>query len=61
MDNGFARFDNVIIPRRNMAMRFSEVDEQGKYTKKQMSDAASKISYVTMMQVRKIWELAFVL
>jgi acyl-CoA oxidase len=52
MDNGFARFDNVIIPRRNMAMRFSSVDEQGKYTKKQMSEAASKIAYITMMQVR---------
>ncbi|CAB9522491.1 Peroxisomal acyl-coenzyme A oxidase 1 [Seminavis robusta] len=52
MDNGFASFNNVVIPRRNMAMRFSQVDEQGKYIKKQMSEAASKIAYITMMQVR---------
>lgn len=51
-DNGFARFDNVKIPRRNMAMRFAQVDEQGKYTKASMSDATSKISYITMMLVR---------
>ena len=52
MDNGFAYFTNVSIPRRNMAMRFAEVDENGKYRKKHVSDAASKISYITMMQVR---------
>lgn len=52
MDNGLASFKNVVIPRRNMAMRFSQVDEQGKYTKKQVSEAASKIAYITMMQVR---------
>lgn len=52
MDNGFAYFKNVVIPRRNMAMRFAEVDERGKYRRKRISDAASKISYITMMQVR---------
>ena len=52
MDNGFACFKNVVIPRRNMAMRFANVDEHGHYSKKQVSDAASKISYITMMQVR---------
>eukprot|EP00934_Nitzschia_sp_Nitz4_P008687 Nitzschia sp. Nitz4//scaffold260_size33533//8060//12901//NITZ4_007878-RA/size33533-processed-gene-0.0-mRNA-1//1//CDS//3329544680//8677//frame0 len=52
MDNGFCYFDNVLIPRRNMAMRYSEVGENGKYRKKKVSAAASKISYVTMMQVR---------
>jgi len=52
MDNGFAYFRNVKIPRRNMAMRFASVDETGKYKKKTMSEAASKISYITMMQVR---------
>jgi acyl-CoA oxidase len=52
MDNGFAIFNNVKIPRRNMAMRFAEVDEQGNHRKKTVSDAASKISYITMMQVR---------
>jgi len=52
MDNGFARFDHVKIPRRNMAMRFVIVDENGKYSKKSVTDATSKISYITMMQVR---------
>jgi acyl-CoA oxidase len=52
MDNGFAYFKNVVIPRRNMPMRFAEVDENGKYRKKHVSDAAAKISYITMMQVR---------
>ena len=52
MDNGFASFDNVMIPRRNMAMRFASVDESGTYTKKTVSDATSKVAYITMMQVR---------
>ena len=52
MDNGFAKFEHVVIPRRNMAMRFSTVDENGSYQKKTVSDAASKIAYITMMQVR---------
>ena len=52
MDNGYAAFENVVIPRRNMAMRFAEVDENGKYAKKHISDAASKVAYITMMQVR---------
>jgi acyl-CoA oxidase len=52
MDNGFAQFNNVVIPRRNMAMRFATVDENGKYQKKHQSDAASKVVYITMMQVR---------
>ncbi len=42
MDNGLASFDRVMIPRRNMAMRFAHVDENGKYSKKQVSPAASK-------------------
>jgi acyl-CoA oxidase len=52
MDNGFASFDNVLIPRRNMAMRFSNVDENGNYSNKNVSDAAQKVAYITMMQVR---------
>jgi len=54
MDNGFAKFDNVRIPRRNMAMRFAKVDEMGNYGKVEggSSDAASKVAYITMMQVR---------
>jgi len=52
MDNGFAKFDHVKIPRRNMLMRFSQVDSKGVYSKKTVSDAASKVAYITMMQVR---------
>jgi len=52
MDNGFAKFDHVKIPRRSMAMRFAVVDRNGVYKKKIISDAASKINYITMMQVR---------
>jgi len=55
MDNGFASFDNVVIPRRNMAMRFATVDENGKYTSKvDSSGPASKIAYISMMQVRSL-------
>jgi acyl-CoA oxidase len=55
MDNGFAHFDQVKIPRRNMAMRFATVDEQGHYqrvVRSSNNDATSKIAYITMMQVR---------
>lgn len=53
MDNGFASFDNVMIPRRNMAMRFATVDEDGNYCSKvDSSGPASKIAYISMMQVR---------
>jgi acyl-CoA oxidase len=54
MDNGFARFDQVLIPRRNMAMRFAHVNEQGAYSKNKSAntDATSKVAYITMMQVR---------
>ena len=52
MDNGFATFKNVRIPRRNMAMRFATISKDGKYRKKTLSDAASKVAYITMMQVR---------
>lgn len=52
MDNGFARFDRVIVPRTNMAMRFSTVDANGTYHKKNVSEATSKVAYITMMQVR---------
>ncbi|KAL7544321.1 hypothetical protein ACHAWF_007704, partial [Thalassiosira exigua] len=54
MDNGFAFFEGVKIPRRNMAMRFATVDEEGVYKKVEggKSEAASKVAYITMMQVR---------
>lgn len=54
MDNGYAIFSNVKIPRDYMAMKFSYVDKNGQYhkIKTSNSDAASKIAYITMMQVR---------
>jgi acyl-CoA oxidase len=52
MDNGYATFNQVHIPRRNMAMRFAKVGEDGRYQKTTVSEAASKIAYITMMQVR---------
>jgi acyl-CoA oxidase len=52
MDNGFASFDQVVIPRRHMAMRFATVDESGVYQKIKVAPAASRIAYITMMQVR---------
>ena len=33
-------------------MRFATVDKFGKYKKKTLSEAASKVAYITMMQVR---------
>jgi acyl-CoA oxidase len=55
MDNGFCHFDHVKIPRRSMAFRFTQVDLNGKYPKVRSastSDTASKVAYITMMQVR---------
>jgi len=53
MDNGYASFNKVLIPRRNMPMRFATVNEQGIYSKtKNVSEATSKVSYITMMDVR---------
>jgi acyl-CoA oxidase len=57
MDNGFATFDNVTVPRRNMLMRFATVDRAGRYSKVaaatgSSSDAAERVAYITMMQVR---------
>jgi acyl-CoA oxidase len=54
MDNGYARFNNVVIPRRNCAMRFITVTREGEFIPKKSAntDAASKIVYLTMMQVR---------
>ena len=53
MDNGFLKLDGVRVPRRNLGMRFIHVDEEGNFKKKDAGyDAAKKISYITMMQVR---------
>ncbi len=32
VDNGRLKFDNVRIPRENMLNKFSEVDQDGKFT-----------------------------
>lgn len=46
MDNGYAKFDGVRIPRRNMAMRFATVNEEGVYEKVAggADEAASKVA-----------------
>ena len=35
LDNGFARFDHVRIPRKNMFSKFASVTEDGRYIKPQ--------------------------
>ncbi len=52
MDNGYLSFDNVKIPRLNMAMRFSSVSSSGVYSKNSVSPSTAKFTYITMMQVR---------
>ncbi|KAI1314700.1 Acyl-coenzyme A oxidase (Acyl-CoA oxidase) [Mortierella claussenii] len=48
MDNGYARFDNVRIPRENMLMRFSQVSRDGVYSK----PIHPKLAYGGMTAVR---------
>jgi len=53
MDNGFCSFDNVRIPRFNMAARFAKIiPGTGEFVAKEVSEAAKRINYVTMMYVR---------
>ena len=47
-DNGFARFDNLVIPRRNMLMKYHVVSKEGKYS----LQGNEKISYATMLVTR---------
>uniref|UniRef100_A0A0K0FYW7 Acyl-coenzyme A oxidase n=1 Tax=Strongyloides venezuelensis TaxID=75913 RepID=A0A0K0FYW7_STRVS len=49
-DNGFCKFDNVRIPRRNMLMKHVKVDREGNFVK----PAHDKISYSTMLYVRAV-------
>uniref|UniRef100_A0A0N4Z459 acyl-CoA oxidase n=1 Tax=Parastrongyloides trichosuri TaxID=131310 RepID=A0A0N4Z459_PARTI len=49
-DNGFCKFDNVRIPRRNMLMKHVKVDREGNFTK----PVHDKISYTTMLYVRAV-------
>jgi len=47
-DNGFARFDNIKIPRENMLMRYAKVSKEGVFSK----PANAKIGYAVMMSTR---------
>ncbi|CAO3639756.1 unnamed protein product [Cunninghamella blakesleeana] len=48
VDNGFALFDHVRIPRENMLMRFSKVTRDGQYIK----PVHDKLSYGSMVKLR---------
>lgn len=50
VDNGWLRFNHVLIPRDAMLMRFAQVTEDGKYIPPPKSN--SKASYATMVYVR---------
>ncbi|KAI9022997.1 acyl-CoA dehydrogenase/oxidase C-terminal [Phycomyces nitens] len=60
VDNGYAMFDNVRIPRENMLMRFSHVTREGIY----VPPVHDKLSYGSMVKIRVDivyrdgWELA---
>ena len=47
-DNGYARFDNLVIPRRNMLMKYHVVSKEGKYS----LQGNERISYATMLVTR---------
>ena len=49
-DNGWARFDNVRIPRTNMLMRYFEVSKDGEI--KSLGDL--RVMYTTMMYIRML-------
>ena len=49
MDNGYALFHNVQIPRFNMLMGYAQVSSSGIYTKQ---DGAEKVAYGIMLDVR---------
>jgi acyl-CoA oxidase len=48
MDNGFATFDHVRIPRTDMLARFARVEKGGRFVK----PPHSKLAYATMVFVR---------
>ncbi|KAF9010074.1 hypothetical protein BDQ17DRAFT_998503 [Cyathus striatus] len=50
VDNGYAIFDNVRIPRRNMLMRNAQVSREGVYIKS--GSASDKHAYATMVYTR---------
>ena len=50
IDNGFARFNRVRIPREQMLMRFAKVTAEGTYVPP--TAAAGKLGYLTMVHTR---------
>ncbi|OQR96127.1 peroxisomal acyl-coenzyme A oxidase [Achlya hypogyna] len=50
VDNGFAQFDRVRIPRLHMAMKFNTLSKDGVYARVQ--GAKREVSYITMLQMR---------
>ena len=50
MDNGYARFTHVKVPRRDMLRGFAKVTRDGRY--QQRSPGAAKIAYGIMLDVR---------
>ena len=49
MDNGFARFTHVKVPRENMLAGYAQVKEDGTYAKQ---NGAEKVAYGIMLDVR---------
>jgi acyl-CoA oxidase len=47
-DNGYVIFQNMVIPRKNMLMKFHVVSKEGKYS----LQGDEKISYATMLVTR---------
>ena len=47
-DNGYALFNKVVIPRRNMLMKYHVVSKSGEYSLR----GNEKISYATMLMTR---------
>ncbi|OQR99925.1 peroxisomal acyl-coenzyme A oxidase [Thraustotheca clavata] len=50
VDNGFAKFDRVLIPRSHMAMKFNTLSKDGVYSR--VKGAKQEVSYITMLQMR---------
>jgi acyl-CoA oxidase len=51
IDNGFARFDKVRVPRDALLMRFTQVARDGAVTTKD-AELAKKLTYSTMLRIR---------
>ena len=47
-DNGYVRFENYRIPRRNMLMKYTKVSKSGVYERR----GNEKILYATMLMIR---------